>query len=164
MLAVPAAIGLEEMRFQFPSPHQRANWVSSRATSAMNLALVLAHRTHNASLISDLVAQWRTVGILDISPQESSRDSAERTSLCDADHFGLTVTETIGEEHKPTPSDTEEPGSFITGPTESPGIPTHSTLLRRSGPILIMPDGRPALSIWQPQANRETHSKQATYP
>lgn len=163
MLAVPAAIGLEEMRFQFPSPHQRANWVSNRATSAMNLTLILARRTHNASLISDLVAQWRTVGILDISPQEISRGSTERTPLRDADDFGLTVTEPIGEEHEPTPSDTEEPGSFIAGPTESPGITAHSTLLRRSGPVLIMPDGRPALSIWRPQADRETHSKQATY-
>ena len=63
-LAVRAAVDADERRFQFPASDARMRWIQRVAEPSRELALSLAADAQDAGLVSELVASWRTSGVV----------------------------------------------------------------------------------------------------
>ena len=63
-LAVRAAVDADERRFQFPASDARMRWIQRVAEPSRELALSLAADAQDPGLVSELVASWRTSGVV----------------------------------------------------------------------------------------------------
>ena len=62
--ALSAALASDELRYQLTARNKRYAWTHNKAQFSMNLAIALAAELHYAPLLAELVAKWRTVGVL----------------------------------------------------------------------------------------------------
>lgn len=146
-LAIGAAMDVDHRRFQFPDEGSRITWIDRVARPSMDFALLIAAEANDAALISELIATWRTAGIVSV-PQE------------DADEVGTggMVRRTPLRVRSLAPSE-EGVFSFVETP---PSLPPESLdaggllaekstawVRRSTGPRLVLPfDGRIALSAF----------------
>ena len=158
-LALEAALQMDRARFRLVRPSQRETWIRNRAEGVMNLAIRLAASLDRAELISDLIATWRTVGVLDLQISTSSPkpgDLDTRTLL--TSHLPLlpdaapTLPADAG---LPVPgnapqADAPDDSSALAAapPVGSQTALSGTDLPRRPGPRLIMPHHRTALDTY----------------
>lgn len=149
-LAVRAAVDADERRFQFPASDARMRWIQRVAEPSRELALSLAADAQDAGLVSELVASWRTSGVVSPSsglerarggdPGRPPRHPAQATvpitgvMVTDAENGvgGVGSVEGLG-----------DPPGGVRGSANAAG--------RRSGPNLVMPhSSRSTLSAYAP--------------
>ena len=147
-LAIGAAMDVDHRRFQFPDERSRITWIDRVARPSMDFALTIAAEANDAALISELIATWRTAGIVSV-PQEDA----------DEGRIGGMVRRTPLRARSLAPSEEGGPSSFVETPPSPPpesldaggffAEKSTAWVRRSTGPRLILPfDGRIALSAF----------------
>ena len=158
-LALEAALRMDRARFRLTKPSQREVWIRNRAEDVMDLAIGLAAHLNRAELVSDLIATWRTVGVLDLQISTSSPgpgDLDARTLL--TSHLPLLPDATptlLADAGLPVPgnapqADAPDDSSALAAapPVGSQTALSGADLPRRPGPRLVMPHHRTALDTY----------------
>ena len=158
-MAMEAALRMDQARFRLAKPSQRETWIRNRAEDVMNLAIELAAELNRAELVSDLIATWRTVGVLDLQISTSSPgpgDLDARTLL--TSHLPLlpdAAPTLLADAGLPVPgnapqADAPDDSSALAAapPVGSQTALSGTDLPRRPGPHLVMPHHRTALDTY----------------
>ena len=158
-LALEAALRMDRARFRLAKPSQRETWIRNRAEDVMDLAIRLAAELNRAKLVSDLIATWRTVGVLDLQISTSAPEPGDldaRTLLVPHLPLPPDAASTLwADTGQPAPghgpqADTAEESSALAAapPIGSQTALSGTDLPRRPGPRLIMPHHRTALDAY----------------
>ena len=158
-MALEAALRMDRARFRLAKPSQREAWIRNRAEDVMDLAIRLAAELNRAELVSDLIATWRTVGVLDLqistrSPEPGDLDtrillvpSLPLPPDAASDLWAGTGQPAPG--HGPQADTAEESSALAAAPpVGSQTALSGADLPRRPGPRLIMPHHRTALDTY----------------
>ena len=157
--ALEAALRMDRARFRLAKPSQRETWIRNRAEDVMDLAIELAAELNRAELVSDLIATWRTVGVLDLQISTSSPgpgDLDARTLLTSHLPLLLDAAPTLlADAGLPVPgnapqADAPDDSSALAAapPVGSQTALSGADLPRRPGPRLVMPHHRTALDTY----------------
>ena len=157
--ALEAALRMDRARFRLAKPSQRETWIRNRAEDVMDLAIRLAAELNRAELVSDLIATWRTVGVLDLQISTSSPEPGDldtRTLL--VPHLPLppdAASALWADTGQPAPghgprADAPDDSSALAAapPVGSQTALSGTDLPRRPGPRLAMPHHRTALDAY----------------
>ena len=158
-MALEAALRMDRARFRLTKPSQRETWIRNRAEDIMDLAIGLAAHLNRAELVSDLIATWRTVGVLDLQISTSSPkpgDLDARTLL--VPRLPLPPDAASGlwaDTGQPAPGNSSQAGTpkessalAAAPPVGSQTALSGTDLPRRPGPRLVMPHRRTALDTY----------------
>ncbi|WP_156340965.1 hypothetical protein [Actinomyces johnsonii] len=158
-LALEAALRMDRARFRLAKPSQRETWIRNRAEDVMDLAIGLAAELNRAELVSDLIATWRTVGVLDLQISTSSPEPGDLDTRIllvpplplppDAASDLWAGTGQPAPDNSPQADTAEESSALAAAPPiGSQTALSGADLPRRPGPRLAMPHHRTALDTY----------------